>query len=273
MIFCKELNKSFTTKEEMAKALVKSMPEILKLKKEKVYESRSKGIGVPLRVLDTSKLSLSTGKLAFETDNEHYYIAVNTTLVLDSHDDLHDDNCWNDSVVSEQGKNYLVLDHSLSILNTVVKKAYIEQFVATIPFAAVGKNYGGDTQALIYKFRKDAVINKAAADWLESGDDIEASVRMVYVELYFALDSNDPDYADLKSMYDLYYPKIANKADFEYIPYFFVVTKATNVMESSLVIAGSNPATGQVSIPNDPEQKNIEPLQSTQKLKSSLLLT
>lgn len=257
----------------MFKEIKKNLPEILRLKKDQVYESRNKGIAVALRVLDTSKLATTTGKVSFETDDEHYYIAVNTTLVLDSHGDLHDDNCWNDSVVTEQGKNYLVLDHSLSMLNVVVKKAYIEQFVATIPFASIGKNYGGDTQALIYKFRKDNVINATAKDWLESGDDIEASVRMMYDDIEFALDSNDPDYKDLKTLYDAYYPKIANSADFEYIPYFFIVKKATNVRESSLVIAGSNPATGPISIATeDNEQKNIDPLQSSQKLKSSLLL-
>jgi len=269
MIFCKELGKSFDTKELMFKEIKKNLPEIIRLKKEQVYESRNKGVGVSLHILDNSKLATSTGKVSFETDDDHYYIAVNTCLVLDSHGDLHDENCWNDSVVTEQGKNYLVLDHVLSVLNTVVKKAYIEQFVATIPFASVGKNYTGDTQALIYKFRKDSVINQIAKDWLESNDDIEASVRMMYDDIEFALDSNDPDYRDLKTLYDSYFPKIANSSDFEYIPYFFIVKKATNVRESSLVLAGSNPATGPIIITIPEEQKNIDPLQSSQKQKSN----
>lgn len=271
MIFCKELNKSFESKELMFKEIKNNLPEIIRLKKAQVYESCKKGTGVPLRILDASKIKSVTGKALFEPDGDYYYIAVNTCLVLDSHGDLHDDNCWNDSVVTEQGKNYLVLDHSLSILNTVVKKEYVEQLIAVIPFSAIGKNYGGDTQALVYKFKKDSVINQAAKNWLESGDAIEASVRMIYDDLEFALDSNDPDYKDLKMLYDAYYPKIANKGDFDYIPYFFVVKQATNVMESSLVIAGSNPATGPIAISNS-EQKNIETLQSPQKLKSSLLL-
>jgi len=272
MIFCKELNKSFTTKELMFKEIKKNLPEIIRLKKAQIYRSCEKGVGVSLRVLDVSKLATSTGKVSFETDDEHYYIAVNTCLVLDSHGDLHDDNCWNDSVVTEQGKNYLVSDHSLAMANVIVKKAYIEQFVAVIPFASIGKNYGGDTQALIYKFRKDAIINQTAKDWLESKDDIEASVRMMYDDIEFALDSNDPDYKDLKTLYDAYFPKIANSADFDYIPYFFIVKKATNVRESSLVIAGSNPATGVISISED-EQKNIDPLQSSQQTKKSNFYT
>lgn len=269
MIFCKELNKSFSTKEDMFRELKKHVKELIKLKCEKVYYSCEKGIGISLRTLDISKISESV-KLPFETDNDHYYIAVNTCLVLDSHDDLHDIGIWNDSVVSEQGKNYLVADHSLTMANVIVKKKAIEQFIADIPFAALGKSYSGDTQALIYKFRKDAIINQTAKDWLDSGDDIEASVRMQYEDIYFAMDSNNPDDANEKAIYDMYYPKIANKADFDYIPYFFLVKKAVNKRESSLVIAGSNPVTGPITIS---ENKNIvEPEQSRQAMKSSLLL-
>lgn len=272
MIFCKELNKSFKSKDEMFKEIKKNLPEIIRLKKEQIFESRNKGISVALHKLDATKIKGVTGKLAFEVDDEHYYIAVNTCLILDSHDDLHAPGLWNDSVVSEQGKNYLVSDHSLAMANVIVKKAYIEQFIATIPFAAIGKSYTGDTQALIYKFRKDAVINQVAKDWLESGDDIEASVRMRYEDLEFALDSNDPDDREMKALYDEWLPKIANKDDFEYIYYFFLVTKATNVRESSLVIAGSNSATGPITVSAETKEENIDPLQSSQKLKSSLLL-
>lgn len=270
MIFCKELNKSFETKEEMFQAIKNNLPEIMRLKLLKEYRSHEKGSGVSLRILDTSKIS-TANKLSFDTDEDHYYIAVNTTMVLDSHDDLHDNGIWDDSVITEQGKNYLVCDHSLAMSNVVVKKAFVEQFVATIPFAAIGKDYPGNTQALIYKFRKDKIINEVAGDWLESGDDIEASVRMQYEELEFALDSNAPDDKKYKDLYDKYLPKIANKSDFDYISYFFLIKKARNVLESSLVIAGSNPATGQIVVM--PAKKEIDQAETSQKMKSSLLLT
>lgn len=273
MIFCKELNKSFETKELMFKEVKKNLPEILRLKMAATFESSKKGSGISLRHLDVSKITDAT-KMTFEMDDDHYYLVVNSTGILDSHDDLHIPGIWNDSVVSEQGKNYLVIDHDFSMLSTAVKKKDIEQFIATIPFAAIGKSYAGETQVLIYKFRKDAVINGIAKDWLESGDDIEASVRMRYEDIVFALDSNDPDDKEFKAVYDDYFMEIANRGDFEYIPYYFVIKKARNIRESSLVLAGSNSATGFIQVQNKEENiKEIDTAETSQKLKSSLLLT
>lgn len=268
MIYCKELDKSFTSKEAMFKEVKKNLPEILRLKMEKVYKSCEKGLGISIMVLDLNKTG-DASKVSFEMDDEHYYIATNTTYILDSHGDFHDRGLWNDSVVSEQGKNYLTLDHSLKMSDIAVKKNKIEQLIAEIPFSALGKKYEGDTQALIYKFRKDSLINETAKEWLESGDDIEASVRMRYDDIDFALDSNHPDDKEYKTVYDAYLPLIANKSDFEYIPYFFVIKKATNVRESALVIAGSNPATGAIRVSEKQEIKEIDPAESSQLKKSN----
>ncbi len=70
------------------------------------------------------------------------------------------------------------------------------------------------------------------------------------------MDSNDPEDVTLKKNYDEYLPYIANKADFEYIPYFFIIKEAKNVRESSLVLFGSNPVTGNF--------KDNEPSKDTQ---------
>jgi len=271
MIFCKELNKSFNTESEMIKAIKLNLPEIIKAKMDATYKSCEKGVGVSLTVI---KHADEADKAALEMDDDHYYIVVNSCNILDSHDDLHIRGIWDDSVISEQGKNYLIFDHYLSPLNTIVKKEHIEQIVADISFSALGKNYPGRTQVLVYKFRKDSVISDVAQDWLESKDAIEASVRMRYDEIEFALDSNDPDDKDLKKAFDKYFPKIANSGDFEYIRYFFAIKKARNVFESSLVIRGSNPVTGAISIGAKKEEiENIDQAETSQKLKSSLLLT
>lgn len=143
-------------------------------------------------------------------------------------------------------------------------------FVAKIPFALLGKPYEGDTQALIYKFPKNQVKNQTVKEWLESGDDIEASVRMQYVTFVLCMDSNHPDDANAKENYDKYYPIIANKNEFEYIPYFFAIKEAKNVKESSLVVFGSNSTTGAIQQKEEPSkdtQNKTEPEQSTQKRK------
>ena len=137
-------------------------------------------------------------------------------------------------------------------------------FTAKIPFALLGKPYAGDTQALIYKFPKSQVKHQIVKEWLESGDDIEASVRMQYVTFVLCLDSNYPDDATLKANYDQYLPLIANKEDFEYISYFIARKEAKNIRESSLVIFGSNSTTGQIN--NKQAEKSLEEIEAEKSL-------
>ena len=244
-------NKEFTNKEDLFAEMRKSYPDLIAFKKADIQKSCEKGISVTCRVLkDTDNVK------ALKMDSAYYYIAVNSTWILDSHEDLHIDGIWSKSVKEQQGQNYLVADHQLTIDNTIVRKENVEMLIVDMPFALLGKPYSGDTQVLVYKVAKDKVIHAKAKEWLDSGDDIEASVRMQYVTILFAMDSNDPEDVTLKKNYDNYIGKIANKEDFEYIPYFFIIAEAKNVRESSLVVFGSNPATGNI--------RDSEPSKDTQ---------
>ena len=251
MIVCKELNKEYSTKAEMFKALRDSAPDIISLKRSTIQKSFEKGLGVNAKSIDVSKLGTTSKGIL--TDSNYYYIAVNTTKILDSHSDLHIDGIWNKTVNEQQGKNYLVTDHKMELANVVAKKENIEMLLAEIPFSSIGKSYTGNTQALIYKVAKDDIINPLAKEWLESGSDIEASVRMQYVNIKLALDSDDKEDIKEKENFDNHIESIANKSDFESIDYFWVVTEAKNIGESSLVLRGSNGATGIL------DNKNIEP--------------
>lgn len=244
--------KEFSTKEELFAKMRKSYQDLISFKRADIQKSCDKGLSVKCHILKESD-SVKSLKI----DPAYYYIAVNTTWILDSHEDLHIDGIWNKSVKEQQGQNYLVCDHELTIEDTIVRKEYVEMMIVDLPFALLGKSYSGDTQALVYKVPKDKVIHEKAKEWLDSGDDIEASVRMQYVTILFAMDSNDPEDATLKKNYDNYIGKIANKDDFEYIPYFFIIQEAKNVRESSLVLFGSNPVTGNI--------KDNEPSKGTHK--------
>jgi hypothetical protein len=248
--------KEYATKEALFDDFRKNIDDIIAFKKSVEQKSYLKGQAITCRTLDPVKLQESTKALSI--DPAYYYIAVNSTKILDSHDDLHIDNIWDKSIKEQQGKNYLVADHELTIADTIVRKEDVEMLILTIPFSLLGKDYAGDTQVLIYKVAKDKIIHAKAKEWLESGASIEASVRMQYVTILFAMDSNDPDDITLKRNYDKYYPYIANKADFEYIPYYFIILEAKNVRESSLVLAGSNPATGNINRTQEPDKSTQE---------------
>ena len=265
MIHCKELNKDFSTKQDLFKALKENSKEIISLKKSQVYKSveKDRALSVRSKKLDVSKVSNEATKEMFSDDN-YYYIAVNTTGILDSHGDLHVKGIWNKTAKEQNKRNYLVDTHVMSINTTIARKEYVEMFVAEIPFSMVGKDYEGNTEALIYKIPKDKVINQLAKEWLDSGDDIEASVRMKYVTVELAFNSDDSDDEVYKRTYDKYVNQVANKNDFESLDYFWVVKEAKNEGESSLVLNGSNSATGQL------QENKIEPSKDTQETKEAV---
>lgn len=270
MIHCKELNKDFDSKDELIKNLRLHKDDIISFKKAQIYKSFEKGLGVRAKSIDISKLSTQIKGL--DIDNNYFYIAVNTTYILDSHLDLHINGLWNKTAKDQKGKVYLVDSHVLSVKTTFAKKEDIEIIIAEIPFAAIGKPYDGNTQALIYKIKKDKITDLEVKQWLESNYDIEASVRMQYVNIDFAINSDDKEDVKYKDNYDNYINKIANKDDFDTeIIYFWVVKEAKNVLESSLVLFGSNGATGLIEDHNkfqpsaNTGKQNKEPSLDTQK--------
>lgn len=260
MIFCKELNQNFDTKKELFDALRERHKEIISVKKASIQKSVDKKSSVKSRPISKS----ITNKQAFD-DNNFCYIVVNTTKVLDSHLDLHINGIWDKTARERNRKNYLVDTHNMSVQTTIARKEYVEIMIEEIPFELVGKDYGGNTQALIYKVAKNRIIDDKAREWLESGDSIEASVRMQYVQIEFAMDSEQSEDELFKERFDRYIGDIANKEEFEEefgdISYFWIVKEAKNVNESSLVLMGSNPATGSINTYED----NNEPRKSTHK--------
>jgi hypothetical protein len=266
MIKSRYFKTDFNNKEELFKALRENNSIIIDAKKAEIIKSCEKGVSIVCKSLKFNNDTEETKALAM--DENYYYIAVSSSYILDSHDDLHLKGMWKKSISEQQGKNYLVCDHDLEINNVIVRKEHIEMLTATIPFSMLGKPYNGNTEVLIYKFLKSKVIHPIVKEWLESGDDIEASVRMRYIDIVFCMDSNDPLDKVYKDNYDNYIGLIANKEDFEYIHYFYAIKEAQNVRESSLLPFGSNHATGLVSNnkqePLDNTLEKTEPSDDTQ---------
>lgn len=227
---------------------------LIEEKKAEIYKSHEKGLGL-FSNQEAIKKSLEVSK-AFKMEDDSYYFVVNSANILDSHYDVHVKGNWDKTVKEQQGKVYLVFDHQLKRSEIIAMKQDIEMFTAEIPFSMIGKAYEGNTYCLIYKVKKDRIVNSEAKEWLEKGYDLEASVRMQYVQLDMALNSKDANDVKEKETFDKYYELIANKKDFQEIKFFFVVKEAKNVYESSLVMFGSNGATGLIEQENKEEPSN-----------------
>jgi len=264
MIECKELNQSFETKEELFKALKANKDIIFSIKKkiqtgyDVLDPSESKQVISNSQAIIKKALT-DVNKDLFK-DDDYYYIVVNSTNVLDSHGDLHVKGIWNKSAKERTGKNFLVDTHQLTIKSTIAYPDDVEIFVCELPFKAIGYNYKGDCEVLVYKVRKDKIIGEDIAKAMREGKPIQASVKMQYVKLDLALNSDDEEDKNEKKSFDNYKDQIANISDFKDEPlYFFVIKEAKNVHESSLVPFGSNHATRVL------QNKHIESLDSTQK--------
>lgn len=263
-------NKTFENKEELFKSLIDNKELLIKEKVSQIYKSCEKGTTLNISQENIAK-ALETNK-AFKMDSDYYYFAVNSSNVLDSHGDLHVKGNWDKTVKEQQKKVYLVFDHQLKRSEIIAMKEDIELLTAEIPFSLIGKDYEGDTYVLIYKVAKNKIANKEAKEWLESGYSFEASVRMQYVKIELAINSKDKGSEKEKAIYDKYIGQIANTKEFKEIDYFWVVVEAKNVSESSLVMFGSNSATGTIQENKEAvidTSINSEPSNDTQEQKKN----
>lgn len=162
---------------------------------------------------------------------------INTTKLMDSHNDVHLDQLWNKSL-KETKDNYLVNQHDFSFEGIISDN--VKAFVKQMDWTELGYNYPGKTQALVY----DSVIDKADSPFMfdkyRTGKVKQHSVGMRYVKVDMAI--NDPRYEKEKALWDKYYPEIANKDRADEVGYFFPVSEAKNI-EGSAVVKGSNFAT------------------------------
>ena len=71
--------------------------------------------------------------------------------------------------------------------------------------------FEGKTQALIFKAKLTEKSNKDAFDAFKAGEEIQNSIRMVYVRMDLAVDSSDKEFKEEKKIWDKYAPLVANK--------------------------------------------------------------
>lgn len=240
MIFCKELNKEFTTKEDMFRALKSNENKLIDLKKSQIFNGAEKG--------QMSFLSLDFAKeisdKAFKIEEGFVYPVISTTRWFDMHGDVHFDGCFKKTVREQQGSIYYALDHLLSFNTIAAWPKDVFMFVSSIPWQWVGKDIDGDTQGLVFKIAESALRPDVLDVIKAKKADFENSIRMQYVKVRFAIDSKDKDFAINKAYFDARIDEIANKDEVLKQGYFFGVEELKIYKEGSLVVrGGSNSAT------------------------------
>lgn len=249
----------------MFKELKENEEKIIGLKKASIFKSCDKGQFSP-----SNNIKGGVAKSALNMKDGFIYPVINTTKYMDSHDDVHFDGIWNKSLSDNAGKLYYVMDHTLSVNSVIAYPADIKAYVKSVLWTDLGKNYEGETQALIYEISKDSLVNSQALKAIESRAELQNSVRMQYVKIKFAVNSDDKDYLENKAYFDSRINQIANKEQVLAQGYFYGVEEAKIIKEGSLVLFGSNDATPILQNTDEPEKSTLShvPEKSTQENKS-----
>ena len=251
----------FETKEDMFKALKANEDKLISLKKAHIYKSCDKH-QVSFLNVDMDKLSTTT-KANFEIKEGYIYPVISTTLYMDSHSDVHFNNCFYRTVKHQQGKVYYALDHELKWNSILAWQKDVRMFVTPLDWALVGKSYSGQTEALVFEIAESKITKADVLAAIKSrSSDFENSIRMSYDKITLGVNSTDRDMAENKAYFDKNISLIANQAEVMDQGYFWGVDELSISKEGSLVVAGgSNDATSIIT---------MEPVKSTSETLDSL---
>ena len=265
MITCKQFpGKTFNSKEEVFKHLRENVSKIIAVKKATIHKSFENGCVFSGFLL---KEDGNIGKVGPQMKEDYIYPVINTTRYLDMHDDAHFDGIWNKSVKEQNGKIFYVTDHETKIDSIIAWPEDVNVMVKSVPWSFVGKDYQGNTEALIYEIPKDKLVHEGAKKIIEDKRPVQNSVRMQYVTIKLAMNSTAKEDITYKEYYDKRINEIANKDVAEAQGYFFGIEEAKIVTEGSMVIRGSNDATPislKDTVAVDATTEKIEPPVGTQ---------
>lgn len=261
MILCKELNKSFTDKKAMFKAIKAAKQELIAAKKATIKNSDPVLINIPIGGPTSVPVAKAFGVAKEVSFGDYIYPVINTINFLDSHKDLHLYGIWDKSAKEQNGKIYYIVNHDLALGKVISYPKDVEIMIKEMTWADLGRDYVGKTQALIYKAKLTERSNKDAYEAIKAGEEIQNSVRMRYVRLDLAINSGEDYYKEEKVIWNKFSPLVVNKEALE-DGYFWAVHEAQIYMEGSAVLFGSNEVT---PVQYEEPKQHIEPPAGTQR--------
>jgi len=235
------LGKSFETEKEYLQHIVDNEAFIIDTKKSKMKMADA----FMSNVVAVNKTIGKVQKAADQDVKELLVKAIiNTTNVIDSHEDMHVKGIW-DKSLSERGDNIMHLqEHKHSFDSVIARGEDLKAYVEDVTWKALGFDMEGKTQALTFDSLVKEEENPFMFKQYSKGNVTEHSVGMQYVKMATCID--DDDYPEFKENWDKYSPMVANKDVLETTKVFWAVTEA-KVIEGSAVLMGSNSFTPTVS--------------------------
>ena len=262
MIRCKILNEDFNTYEEMFSAIRKHYSKIKSIKKS-ILKS-SDGFEA-YEGLDRRETKKDTGEQAQIDVGSKVYPVINTTRYMDSHDDVHLNGIWNKTIQESVGKIALVMNHEYKMGQVIAYPEDVVPMVKVVPWKDLGRDYEGDTEALIFEALLSDDSNDTGFKAYRNRRKVQHSVRMQYVKIDFAVNSDKEEWKEERKVWEKYINSIANKDKALKNGYFWAVKEAKIYKEGSMVLEGSNDATPTLYEADSYITSTVEPEKSTQK--------
>jgi hypothetical protein len=178
-------------------------------------------------------------------------IILNTYNYLDSHDDVHMDGVFADSIKDRQDKIWHLHDHQYQLTSKVGKPSAI--YEKKVSWADLGVNKAGDTTALFMDTDIIKGWNEKIFQMYLTKEIQQHSVGMRYGHIELAI--NDPEMKEEYAVWNKCIDHIGNKEKALEQGYFWAVSKA-ELYEGSCVLEGSNQLTPTVN--NEPKAKPEE---------------
>lgn len=165
-------------------------------------------------------------------------LVINTTNLMDMHDDVHFPGLWKKSL--RENRNIMHLqEHELKFDHIISDGDDLEAYTQQLSWKDLGQKFDGVTEALIF----DSVVkkdrNQFMFDQYRQARIKNHSVGMQYVKIALAVDSDDEYWQEEKKTWNKYIDQVVNRKHAEELGYFFAVTEA-KVIEGSAVPLGSN---------------------------------
>ena len=246
----------FSTEKELFSFLVENEDTIFSQAKTQLKQADSIGYKPILLKQDFSNKSQEQiVEDLLSRDKIQVAPVINTTGILDSHEDVHIPKLW-DKSLKENKRMLHVQEHQSQSFDKIISSGEdLKAYAKTISWKELGYNFEGKTQALMFdstvrKERNEFMFKQYAKGYVDNH-----SVGMYYVKLATCI--NDEDYPVQQENWEKYEQYIVNREALDGRKYFWAVLEA-KAIEGSSVPMGSNPFTPTTSIKNRNNQGSLK---------------
>jgi hypothetical protein len=249
-----KIEKEFNSVHEKIEWLVKNKASLIAQKK--AVMKKADAFSYSAAIYDTKEESYKENKPIKnwrELDEIKTKLAINTTNVIDSHNDLHLPGMWSKSIRENKMVMHLA-EHKMTFDDIISDGQDLKVKTELMKWTDLGFKFIGDTEVLAFEStikreRNEKMFEKYAKGYVKNH-----SVGMQYVKIDLAVNSENEEYSKEYDNWNKYLPMAINPEKALEDGFFWVVTEA-KVIEGSAVPLGSNSMTPTIS-------NNIEPLKA-----------